>query len=1008
MADQSLGDKNFDAYYFAHGCGRPYQRDEVWLNSFRKIADRIVKDIRPNSVLDAGCAYGFLVEALRQQGVEAYGIDISTHAIQNVHPDIHEYCWVGSVADPLPRKYDLIVSIEVLEHLSQGEAERALDNICQYTDDILFSSTPFDYKEVTHFNVQPPEYWSALFAKNGFFRDVDFDASFITQWAMRLRRRPEPIHRIVRDYERKFWLLWKENTDLRDLTQEMRDQLAENEHQINNLQELYNDLQELYQDMRDQISENEQIRRNLAESERRVEEILESRSWRIIKRFQNIRLKIIPKDSGRERFLFSTIRAARLLKQGGIRAILQRVNQKVIRGTKIAVLRIRHRRRLGTQKMEVNSIHPSMKLQPHQASVDIIVCVHNALEDIQGCLESIVRYTTPPYRLILVDDGSDAPTQDYLANFAESQGETLLRSEEATGYTLAANRGLRHSTADYAILLNSDTIVTPQWLDRMVACAESDEQIGVVGPLSNTASWQSIPEIFSGSGDWADNPLPEGIDIIEMGRHVSRYSARLYPRLPFLNGFCLLIKRSLLGQVGYFDEQAFGGGYGEENDYCLRARQAGWQLAVADDVYIYHGQSRSYSHELRKERVKVSDKALVSKHGQQVISDGVSVCRFDRVLQGVRARAQVMLEREKIVHDGLKQWEAKRVLFVLPITGAGGGAHVILQEAKAMQKMGVDVRIANLKHNQELFEQAYPDTNIPVIYFEETCIPVSVSREFDAVVSTIYHSLHWLDLKENYPKKPVIAYYIQDYEPDFFPPESLEYAQAKASYTQYLGLVRITKTEWNRNILNERIGVDSIVVGPSVDIDLFQPRRRKESAWPDRPLRIGAMIRPSTPRRQPGLTIEVLRDIYKRHLGEIEIVLFGCEPSDPGFFELSISFPWSHAGVLTRPRLANLFNEIDIFVDFSKFQAMGLTALEAMACGVGVIVPQNGGAESFAGHESNALIVDTSSKDACLMGLERLVRDGQLRNRLQQQAIFDACKFTPEFAASNVLNALFP
>ena len=991
MADQSLGDKNFDAYYFVHGCGRPYQRDEAWLNSFRKIADRIVIDIRPNSVLDAGCAYGFLVEALRQQGVEAYGIDISTHAIQNVHPDIHEYCWVGSVADPLPRKYDLIVSIEVLEHLSQGEAERALDNICQYTDDILFSSTPFDYKEVTHFNVQPPEYWSALFAKNGFFRDVDFDASFITQWAMRLRRRSEPIHRIVRDYERKFWLLRKENTDLRELTQDLRDQLAEDEQIQHNLH--------------DQIEDG---KRRLVESELRNEEILNSRSWQTIRKFQNLRLRIIPKESGREKILFSTIGAAGVLRREGLRAFLQRVNRRVVRGTKIAVLRVRHRHRLGAQEMEVDTILPSVKLPPHQASVDIIVCVHNALEDVQCCLESIVRYTTPPYRLILVDDGSDAPTRDYLANFAESQGEKLLRSEEATGYTLAANRGLRYSTADYVLLLNSDTIVTPQWLDRMVACAESDEQIGVVGPLSNTASWQSIPEIFNGSGDWADNPIPKGMDIIEMGRHVSRYSARLYPRLPFLNGFCLLIKRCLLGQVGYFDEKAFGGGYGEENDYCLRARLAGWQLAVADDVYIYHGQSRSYSHEFRKERVKVSDQALVAKHGQQVISDGVSVCRFDRVLQGVRARAQVMLEREKVIHNGLKQWEAKRVLFVLPVTEPGGGTHVVLQEAKAMQKMGVDVRIANLKRHQKLFEQAYPDTNIPVIYFEETCIPVSVSREFDAVVSTIYHSLHWLDLKENYPKKPVIAYYIQDYEPDFFPPESLEYAQAKASYTQSSGLVRITKTEWNRNILNDRLGVDSIVVGPSVDIDLFQPRRRKGSAWSDRPLRIGAMIRPSTPRRQPGLTIEVLRDIYNRHLGEIEIVLFGCEPSDPGFFELSISFPWSHAGILTRPRLANLFNEIDIFVDFSKFQAMGLTALEAMACGVGVIVPQNGGTESFAGHESNALIVDTSSKDVCLTGLERLVRDGQLRNRLQQQAIFDACKFTPEFAAFNVLNALFP
>jgi hypothetical protein len=101
--------------------------------------------------------------------------------------------------------------------------------LCQHSDDILFSSTPNDYKEVSHFNVQPPEYWAELFAREGFFRDVDFDASFITPWAVRYRKVDEPLHRIVRNYERKFWLLWKENSDLRDLTIELREDLAVSE-----------------------------------------------------------------------------------------------------------------------------------------------------------------------------------------------------------------------------------------------------------------------------------------------------------------------------------------------------------------------------------------------------------------------------------------------------------------------------------------------------------------------------------------------------------------------------------------------------------------------------------------------------------------------------------------------------------------------------------------------------------------------------------------------------------
>jgi len=216
----------YDAYYYAHDCGRPYQRDPHWLAFFGAIADQIVARIAPRTVLDAGCAMGFLVEQLRQRGVECYGVDISEYAIANVHPDVRPFCWVGSICDPFPQRYDLIVCIEIVEHMPAAESQKAIANLCQHTDDILFSSTPFDYKEATHFNVQPPEHWSEIFAQHGFFRDVDFDASFVLPWAVRYRRRQDPPSRLVREYERRFWQLWKENLDLRELSLEVRRQLA--------------------------------------------------------------------------------------------------------------------------------------------------------------------------------------------------------------------------------------------------------------------------------------------------------------------------------------------------------------------------------------------------------------------------------------------------------------------------------------------------------------------------------------------------------------------------------------------------------------------------------------------------------------------------------------------------------------------------------------------------------------------------------------------------------------
>lgn len=94
-----------------------------------------------------------------------------------------------------------------------------------------------------------------------------------------------------------------------------------------------------------------------------------------------------------------------------------------------------------------------------------------------------------------MDDGSCDDTRAYLREFCAEQFATLLRNETAMGYTFAANQGMRASSAGYVILLNSDTIVTLGWLEKMVACAESDPKVGLVGPLSNTASWQSVPKV---------------------------------------------------------------------------------------------------------------------------------------------------------------------------------------------------------------------------------------------------------------------------------------------------------------------------------------------------------------------------------------------------------------------------------------------------------------------------------------------------------------------------------
>ena len=291
--------------------------------------------------------------------------------------------------------------------------------------------------------------------------------------------------------------------------------------------------------------------------------------------------------------------------------------------------------------------------QPRYENVDIIVCVHNALEDVRRCLESVVAKTLPPYHVILVDDGSDAPTANLLIAFAETHGATLLRNEVAKGYTLAANAGLRASSAPFCVLLNSDTEVSEGWLDRLVDYMRRDPVVGVVGPLSNTASWQSVPNLFEGDAGAGTN-FPQGMD-------VDKWRVSLLWELPvsgiqlgFINGFCMLLRRETLDSVGVFDEKTFGAGYGEENDFCIRARHKGWRLVVADDVYVFHHQSHSYG-ERRQKLVASADKALAAKHSPCVdILPHLLICRDSLQLHRARLRVAANQKRAELSASGTK------------------------------------------------------------------------------------------------------------------------------------------------------------------------------------------------------------------------------------------------------------------------------------------------------------------------------------------------------------------
>lgn len=208
--------EQYNENYYSNYCGSAYEDSKHWTKFFGNIADHIVADFQPSSVLDAGCAMGYLVEALRDRGVEAYGIDISSYAISKVRDDVRPFCCVGSLTKPLPESlpqhFDLVVTIEVLEHLYAVDSAKAIFNLCKITDKIIFTSTPDSFTDRTHLNVQQREYWARLFAEQGFYDDIRYRPKYITNYAVCYRKTHDTV-RLVEDYERELRITEQELQD---------------------------------------------------------------------------------------------------------------------------------------------------------------------------------------------------------------------------------------------------------------------------------------------------------------------------------------------------------------------------------------------------------------------------------------------------------------------------------------------------------------------------------------------------------------------------------------------------------------------------------------------------------------------------------------------------------------------------------------------------------------------------------------------------------------------------
>jgi O-antigen biosynthesis protein len=637
---------------------------------------------------------------------------------------------------------------------------------------------------------------------------------------------------------------------------------------------------------------------------------------------------------------------------------------------------------------------------PAHPTVDVVVCVHNALEDVRLCLWSLLAKGTYPFHLIVVNDGSDAATTEMLAQVAQANPAVTLISnpDPPHGYTIAANLGMKASRGDYVILLNSDTIVTQGWLERLVACAESDGRIGIFGPLSNAASHQSVPALRE-EGRWATNPLPPWLNPDGMAAVVAGVSRQQHPLVPFVNGFCYGIRRRLLEAIGTFDEENFASGYCEENDFSFRAVEAGWMLAIVDDAYVYHVKSSSYAVEGRNQRAKRNYQIFLEKHDRERIDGLVKELEESTALDDLRATIGESLagpERAlRALHAG--GVDPLDVVFILPGLGRGGsgGSHSVYQETQGLRRLGVRARIALAADHMDRAVAAYPDAEEVFVPYKSVKALRALTRDTNVVVATHYKSVALLAELRAQRDDFLPAYYVQDYEPFFSQVDARDVKEAVASYTLMPDALLFAKTHWLCNVVGHAHGVDVAKVSPSIDDGVYRPG----DALGDTPVHIAAMVRPRTPRRQACGTISVLERVRERLGDRVRITTFGCEREELSSLTADPATLAGHRGLLRREDVAEVLRTSHVFLDFSAYQAFGRTALEAMACGATAVIPKVGGVHEYARHDVNALLVDTFDEEPATNALLNLAGNPERLARLRGAAVDTASRYSIAGAA---------
>ncbi len=379
--------------------------------------------------------------------------------------------------------------------------------------------------------------------------------------------------------------------------------------------------------------------------------------------------------------------------------------------------------------------------------VDIVVPIYNARQDVERCVGSVLQHAAGDWRLLLVDDAStDQQLVTFLKRTAGAHDRVEYHCNDVNGgFVVTANRGMRQAAGRDVLLLNSDTIVTSRFIQKHIECIYADDTTGIATPFTNNGTICSIPEFCR------DNELPDDLSVEEYAALVESVSTRSRPEIVTAIGFCMYVRSAVIEQIGIFDEIAFGRGFGEENDFCERAKQRGWKIRLVDDCFIAHMGKASFGDEGRALEHENS-KTLARMH-PNYFADVARFCA-ENPLRGHQDRIRFELARQR-----MRQYPSAIFILHAPIIGAnpGGTEHFVrgLVQSLALPRAVVlwpeDGTLVAIEVDRGCVDEAviyrFPLSRSSPFFGlrdeeTESCF-ATVIEEFDVRFAHIHHLIRW-------------------------------------------------------------------------------------------------------------------------------------------------------------------------------------------------------------------------------------------------------------------------